>query len=119
MPCASVSDLNLLKRPVERSPGRSHPRTNHYGLYLQRKKKMRPFTLLTRSVRLLISLVITTVPFLSIAAQKTNPKVRTSVSSTSPASRLALSYTLSFPQPHTHLYEVSLTIDNVSTPQID
>ncbi|MFN0087909.1 MAG: M61 family metallopeptidase [Blastocatellia bacterium] len=30
-----------------------------------------------------------------------------------------LSYVLSFPQPHTHLYEVALTIRNVSTAQID
>ncbi|MGE0884019.1 MAG: M61 family metallopeptidase [Blastocatellales bacterium] len=32
---------------------------------------------------------------------------------------LKLSYTLSFPQPHTHLYEVALTIGNVSTAQLD
>jgi predicted metalloprotease with PDZ domain len=32
---------------------------------------------------------------------------------------LELSYRLSFPQPHTHLYEVTFTIGNVATPQID
>lgn len=32
---------------------------------------------------------------------------------------LSLSYTLGFPRPYTHLYEVALTIANVSTPQID
>lgn len=32
---------------------------------------------------------------------------------------LELSYTLAFPQPHTHLYEVSFTIGNVTTAQLD
>jgi predicted metalloprotease with PDZ domain len=32
---------------------------------------------------------------------------------------LELSYRLSFPQPHTHLYEVTFTIGNVATPRID
>jgi predicted metalloprotease with PDZ domain len=32
---------------------------------------------------------------------------------------LSLSYTLAFPQPHTHLYEVTFTIGNVSTAQLD
>src|SRR5262245_47398178 len=32
---------------------------------------------------------------------------------------LEMSYKLAFPQPHTHLYEVSLTIGNVTTPQLD
>ncbi|HVG19866.1 MAG TPA: hypothetical protein VNI02_12520, partial [Blastocatellia bacterium] len=35
------------------------------------------------------------------------------------ADRLDLHYTLSFPQPHTHLYEVAFAIGNVTTPQID
>jgi predicted metalloprotease with PDZ domain len=30
-----------------------------------------------------------------------------------------LSYTLAFPQPHTHLYEVTFTIGNVAQPQLD
>ncbi|MDX2032625.1 MAG: PDZ domain-containing protein [Blastocatellia bacterium] len=38
---------------------------------------------------------------------------------TSQAKPLELSYVLSFPRPHTHLYEVVLTINNVSTPQLD
>jgi predicted metalloprotease with PDZ domain len=32
---------------------------------------------------------------------------------------LELSYRLSFPQPHTHLYEVTFTIGNVATPRIE
>jgi predicted metalloprotease with PDZ domain len=32
---------------------------------------------------------------------------------------LALSYTLSFPRPHTHLYEVNFTIGNVVTAEVD
>ncbi|MEP7337357.1 MAG: hypothetical protein ABI977_06395, partial [Acidobacteriota bacterium] len=32
---------------------------------------------------------------------------------------LNLSYTLAFPQPHTHLYEVTFTIGNVTTAQLD
>lgn len=32
---------------------------------------------------------------------------------------LSLQYNLSFPQPHTHLYEVTFEISNISTPQID
>jgi len=35
------------------------------------------------------------------------------------ASALSLIYTLSFPQPHTHLYEVAFAIGNVTSPQID
>ncbi|HXG93809.1 MAG TPA: PDZ domain-containing protein [Blastocatellia bacterium] len=35
------------------------------------------------------------------------------------ASGLGLTYTLSFPQPHTHLYEVTFSISNVTTPQLD
>jgi predicted metalloprotease with PDZ domain len=35
------------------------------------------------------------------------------------ATALSLAYTLSFPQPHTHLYEVAFSIGNVTTPQID
>lgn len=32
---------------------------------------------------------------------------------------LSLQYTLAFPQPHTHLYEVTFEIGNVTTPEID
>ncbi len=35
------------------------------------------------------------------------------------ASALSLQYTLSFPQPHTHLYEVVFAIGNLTAPQID
>src|SRR5215470_4921438 len=52
--------------------------------------------------------------------QKTKPK--TSPSAREPASASKppeMSYTLAFPQPHTHLYEVSLTIGNVTTRRLD
>lgn len=32
---------------------------------------------------------------------------------------LSLQYTLAFPQPHTHLYEVTFEVGNVSTPEVD
>lgn len=32
---------------------------------------------------------------------------------------MALSYTLAFPNPHTHLYEITLTVANVTTPTLD
>jgi predicted metalloprotease with PDZ domain len=35
------------------------------------------------------------------------------------SSALSLAYTLSFPQPHTHLYEVAIKVSNVKTPELD
>src|SRR5262245_28027319 len=49
--------------------------------------------------------------------QKTRPE--TEGSAGVPPKPLEMSYTLAFPQPHTHLYEVTLTIGNVVTPQLD
>lgn len=50
-------------------------------------------------------------------AQPNKPKSATATTTiTSPPS---LSYVLSFPNPHTHLYEVELTISNVTTAQLD
>lgn len=49
--------------------------------------------------------------------QRTKPK---SAPAAQPAPKpLELSYTLAMPQSHTHLYEVTFTIGNVTTPQLD
>jgi predicted metalloprotease with PDZ domain len=50
----------------------------------------------------------------------TGPLSESSISRQSAALKpLELSYRLSFPQPHTHLYEVTFTIGNVAAPRID
>jgi predicted metalloprotease with PDZ domain len=54
--------------------------------------------------------------------QKTKPKTSPGAQPAAAPNQLGqleLSYTLAFPQPHTHLYEVILTIGNVATPQLD
>ncbi|MBO0861067.1 MAG: M61 family metallopeptidase [Chloracidobacterium sp.] len=51
--------------------------------------------------------------------QKTKSKTMPGAQPPPESKPLELSYTLAFPQPHTHLYEVSLTIRNVATPQLD
>jgi len=51
--------------------------------------------------------------------QRAKPKTPPGVQPASAPKPLEMSYKLAFPQPHTHLYEVSLTIDNVTTPQLD
>src|SRR5262249_31208483 len=51
--------------------------------------------------------------------QKANPKTSPGVQPATASKPLELSYTLAFPQPHTHLYEVSLTIGNVATSRLD
>jgi predicted metalloprotease with PDZ domain len=65
-----------------------------------------------------IALILTVLAFAAFAfGQKTKPKPSPGAQ---PAPEpLELSYTLAFSQPHTHLYEVSLTIGNVVTPQLD
>src|SRR5919106_6034010 len=67
------------------------------------------------------AVILAVLAFAAIAfGQRTKPK--TSPSAREPASTpkpLEMSYTLAFPQPHTHLYEVSLAIGNVTTPQLD
>lgn len=57
--------------------------------------------------RLLLALIITTAALCATGLGQ------------QPAKPLELSYVLSFPRPHTHLYEVVLTIKNVSTGQLD
>ncbi len=55
-------------------------------------------------------------------AQKAKPKSAVPVSPTAaatPTPALQLTYELSFPQPHTHLYEVAYTVGNISAPSVD
>ncbi len=49
-------------------------------------------------------------------AQKAKPKARQQAP---PPAPLKLQYTISFPQPHTHLYEVSFVIGNVTDKQLE
>jgi predicted metalloprotease with PDZ domain len=51
--------------------------------------------------------------------QRAKPKTPPGVQPATAPKPLEMSYKLAFPQPHTHLYEVSLTIGNVTTPQLD
>src|SRR5262245_1471026 len=51
--------------------------------------------------------------------QRTKPRASPGAQPASTPKPPELSYTLAFPQPHTHLYEISLTIGNVTTPQLD
>src|SRR5262250_1771074 len=68
-----------------------------------------------------IAVSLTVLAFAAFAfGQKTNPKTSPSAREPASASKpLEMSYTLAFPQPHTHLYEVSLTIGNVTTRSLD
>jgi predicted metalloprotease with PDZ domain len=72
------------------------------------KFRLRSFSATTLLIILLLSL--------SAPAQKPRPKTAPPPLLTAP---LRLEYTLSFPQPHTHLYEVSLNISNVTTAQLE
>ncbi len=56
---------------------------------------------------------------LSAPALGQRPAPRSAAPTPAPAKPLELRYVLSFPQPHTHLYEVALTIENVATAQLD
>ncbi|HWQ33212.1 MAG TPA: PDZ domain-containing protein [Blastocatellia bacterium] len=60
---------------------------------------------------LFISLIVT-----PVLAQRPKPKNNPPAPAPPP---LRLEYTLSFPQPHTHLYEVTLAVGNVTTPQLE
>jgi predicted metalloprotease with PDZ domain len=67
-----------------------------------------------------IAAILTVLACVAFAfGQKTKPKTSPGAQPAPAAKPLELSYTLAFPQPHTHLYEVSLTIGNVATPQLD
>src|SRR5215468_10233812 len=65
---------------------------------------------------ILTVLVFIVFAFGQTTKQKISPSAREPASASKP---LELSYTLAFPQPYTHLYEISLTIGNVATPQLD
>lgn len=57
---------------------------------------------------------------LSAWAQKNKPKTPAATATVAQTPKpSSLSYVLSFPKPHTHLYEIELTISNVTTPQLD
>lgn len=64
---------------------------------------------------ILIVLAVTALAF----GQRTKPKPSPGAQTASAPKPLELSYTLAFPQPHTHLYEVTFSIGNVATPQLD
>src|SRR5262245_14353510 len=54
------------------------------------------------------------------SGQRTKPKSRAPPPEPAHAPQLrTLRCTLAFPQPHTHLYEVTFTVGNVETPQLD
>src|SRR5262245_14077100 len=67
-----------------------------------------------------IAAILAVLVFTAFAfGQKTKPAPSPGPQATPASKPLELSYTLAFSQPHTHLYEVSLTIGNVATPQLD
>lgn len=67
-----------------------------------------------------IAVILTVLAFAPFAfGQKTKPKTSPGAQPAPASKPLELSYILAFPQPHTHLYEVGLTISNVATPQLD
>ena len=66
------------------------------------------------------AVILAVLAFASIAfGQRTKPNTPPGAQPASTPKPLEMSYTLAFPQPHTHLYEVSLAIGNVTTPQLD
>ena len=66
------------------------------------------------------AVILTVLAFAAFAlGQSTKPKTSPGPQPASAPKPLEMSYTLAFPQPHTHLYEVSLAIGNVTTPQLD
>ena len=69
---------------------------------------------------MMIALALTTLVFGQRTKPKTAPGVQPASTPKPPGPKpLELSYTLSFSQPHTHLYEVTCAIGNVTTPQLD
>ena len=72
-------------------------------------------------VRLCLVFIVTFVCSANGFAQRNKPKVpATAAPVVAPAPKPpSLSYVLSFPNPHTHLYEVALTISNVTSAQLD
>src|SRR5262245_55440249 len=73
-------------------------------------------------VRAVTALIFAILLIMPASGQRTKPKSPPPppAPAPEPAPRVrTLSYTLAFPQPHTHLYEVTFTIGNVETPQIE
>jgi predicted metalloprotease with PDZ domain len=66
------------------------------------------------------ALILMVLAFAAFAfGQRAKPKAPPGVQPAPAPKPLEMSYKLAFPQPHTHLFEVSLTIDNVATSQLD
>ena len=66
------------------------------------------------------ALILMVLAFAAFAfGQKAKPKTPPGGQPAPAPKPLEMSYKLAFPQPHTHLYEVSLTIGNVTTSQLD
>lgn len=83
---------------------------------IHRANSMRPSTWHIRS--LLVPLLIAVIA----VAFALTPRTSALSQQTAPPSKvgtLSLQYSLSFPQPHTHLYEVEFSIGRITTPQID
>jgi predicted metalloprotease with PDZ domain len=67
-----------------------------------------------------IAAILIVFAFATLAfGQRTKPKPSPGAQTASAPRPLELSYTLAFSQPHTHLYEVTFTIGNVATPQLE
>src|SRR2546422_3997510 len=67
-----------------------------------------------------VAVILMVLAFAAFAfGQRTKPKTSPGAQPAPTPKPMELSYTLAFPQPHTHLYEVNLTIGNVATPQLD
>ena len=77
------------------------------------------FMKLARLCAVLMTAVALCVTSFGQRTRPTTPKPMPPAPSPLTPKPLSLSYTLSFPQPHTHLYEVTFTIGNVSTAQLD
>jgi len=71
-----------------------------------------------RAHSLLVLVLIAALAAASAITQRVSARSQ-QASTSSRANALSLQYTLSFPQPHTHLYEVVFSIGQITTPQID
>lgn len=77
------------------------------------------FTSWARMFAALMTVAVLCLTSFGQRTKPTTPKPMPPAASSIAAKPLSLSYTLSFPQPHTHLYEVIFTIGNVSTAELD
>jgi predicted metalloprotease with PDZ domain len=99
--------LSLLLQPLVRSEIQDRQREGDPMIH---------FTASTLYLRATLGLIFAFLLTSLVIAQRTNQGSDRPAASATP---LELSYTLSFPQPHTHLYEVTYTIGKVTTPQLD